>query len=61
MALTISKKELEKLYNENLNKIVCEHLKITNSTLTKYLRQHGIELKGSGNGKSNHRSKLIIS
>lgn len=61
MAITISKQELEKLYNENPNKVVCEHLKITNSTLTKYLRQYGIKLKGSGNGKSNHRSKLIIS
>ena len=61
MAITILKKELEKLYNENLNKVVCEQLKITNSTLTKYLRQYGIKLKGSGNGKSNHRSKLIIS
>lgn len=61
MAVTISKQELEKLYNENPNKVVCEQLKITNSTLTKYLRQYGIKLKGSGNGKSNHRSKLIIS
>jgi len=61
MAILISKKDLEKLYKENPNKLVCEKLKITNTTLTKYLRQYGIELKGSGNGKSDHRSKLIIS
>ena len=33
-------------------------LKITNATLTKYLRQNRIKLKGSGN--RNARGKLVV-
>lgn len=60
MKLTISKTELEKIYWENPNKEACRILGITNSTLTKYLRENNIPLKGSGNGKSDHRTKLNI-
>lgn len=60
MKLTITKEELESIYLENSNKKACEILKITNATLTKYLRANNITLKGSGNGKSDHRTKLKI-
>lgn len=60
MKLTITKQELENIYRENSNKKACQILKITNSTLTKYLRANNIALKGSGNGKSEHRTKLNI-
>ncbi len=60
MKLTITKEELKKIYWENPNKEACLILKITNATLTKYLRENNIALKGSGNGKSEHRTKLKI-
>lgn len=60
MRLIITKEELKKVYLDNSNKKACEILKITNATLTKYLRKNKITLKGSGNGKSNHRTKLNI-
>lgn len=60
MKTQITTKELQEIYNNNSNKEACKILGITNSTLTKYLRQAGIPLKGSGNGKSDHRSKLKL-
>lgn len=60
MKLTITKEELAKIYWENSNKKACQILKITNATLTKYLRVNNIMLKGCGNGKSDHRTKLKI-
>ena len=56
--MKITKQELEKIYWENSNKKACEILKITNATLTKYLKQNKIKLKGSGN--RNKRGKLFI-
>lgn len=56
--MKITKQELEQIYWKNSNKKACEILKITNATLTKYLRQNKIKLKGSGN--RNKRGKLII-
>lgn len=60
MKKKITKQELHDIYHSNSNKKACEILGVTNSTLTKYLRQAGIPLKGSGNGKSDHRTKLNI-
>jgi len=54
----ITKEELLNIYHNNSNKKACEILKITNSTLTKYLRQNKIKLKGSGN--RNKKGKLVI-
>ena len=54
----ITKQELLEIYSNNSNKKACEILKITNSTLTKYLRQNNIKLKGSGN--RNKKGKLVI-
>ena len=56
--MKITKEELEQIYWENSNKKACQILKITNTTLTKYLRLNKINLKGSGN--RNKRGKLII-
>ena len=60
MKLTITKEELKNIYLKNSNKKACQILSITNATLTKYLRANNISLKGSGNGKSEHRTKLKI-
>lgn len=56
--MKITKRELKQIYLKNSNKKACEILKITNATLTKYLRQNKIKLKGSGN--RNKRGKLVI-
>jgi hypothetical protein len=56
--MKITKQELEQIYWENSNKKACEILKITNATLTKYLKQNKIKLKGSGN--RNKESKITI-
>ena len=56
--MKINKQELEQIYWSNSNKKACEILKITNATLTKYLRQNRIKLKGSGN--RNARGKLVV-
>lgn len=56
----ITKEELAEIYYNNSNKKACEILGVTNSTLIKYLRKANIKLKGSGNGKTDHRSKLSL-
>ena len=56
--MKITKQELEQIYWENSNKKACQILKITNATLTKYLKLNKISLKGSGN--RNKRGKLVI-
>ena len=56
--MKITKQGLEQIYLNNSNKKACEILKITNATLTKYLRKNKIKLKGSGN--RNKRGKLVI-
>lgn len=56
--MKITKEELEQIYWKNSNKKACQILKITNTTLTKYLRLNKINLKGSGN--RNKRGKLVI-
>jgi hypothetical protein len=55
---TITKQELEDIYYKNSNKKACEILKITNATLTKYLKRNNIALKGCGN--RNKKGKLVI-
>lgn len=54
----ITVEELEQLYTNNPNKVVCKKLGITNPTLLKYLRSANIPLKGSGNRNKKH--KLVI-
>lgn len=56
--MKITREELQEIYLKNSNKKACEILKITNATLTKYLRASKIKLKGSGN--RNKRGKLVI-
>jgi len=60
MKKQLTKLELKDIYFNNSNKEACEILGISNATLIKYLRANKITLKGSGNGKSEHRSKLNI-
>jgi hypothetical protein len=56
--MKIKRIDLEKIYRENSNKEACTILGICNRTLTAYLRQMGIKLKGSGN--RNKKNKLTI-
>ena len=46
--MEITKKELEKLYKENNNGIVCKKLGISSPTLISYLKKCNIPLKGKG-------------
>tara|TARA_R100001530_G_scaffold121321_1_gene88741 strand:+ start:641 stop:817 length:177 start_codon:yes stop_codon:yes gene_type:complete len=56
--MKITKKQLEQLYNNYSNKIVCEKLGITNPTLISLLKKCDIKTKGSGN--RNQKKKIII-
>jgi hypothetical protein len=49
--MKITKEELQELYQENENKIVCDKLNITNATLISYIKKLGIKQKGKGNRK----------
>jgi len=48
--MQITKNELEKIYYENKNQIVCERLNISHPTLIKKLKENNIALKGKGAG-----------
>ena len=56
--MKIKTNELEKIYFENSNKKACEILGVVNRTLTSYLRQRGIKLKGSGNRNKKNNKQL---
>ena len=59
--MKITKEQLEQLYKNNPNIIVCETLGITNPTLISYLKRYNIETKGKGwHLKSVNRFKLDI-
>ena len=59
--MKITKEQLEQLYMDNPNKVVCERLGITNPTLISYLKRYGIETKGRGwHLKNANRFKLEI-
>lgn len=53
---TITKDELENLYLNNLNDVVCKKLGITQPTLRVLLRKNNIPLKGRGN----HQRKVKV-
>lgn len=57
--MKIKRIDLEKIYRENTNKEACRILGICNYTLTAYLRQMGIKLKGSGNGIKKNKLTII--
>jgi predicted nucleic acid-binding Zn ribbon protein len=57
--MRITKKELEKMYKENLSKDVCTMLGITSATLRKYLKEAGIRLKGSGNNPKKRKITIV--
>ena len=46
--MSITKKKLEELYYSKTQKEVCAELGISQPTLTKYLKEAGIPLKGRG-------------
>jgi len=59
--MKITKEELEQLYKDNPNKVVCERLGITNPTLISYLKRYNIKTKGRGwHLKNTNRFKLEI-
>lgn len=56
----ITKKELAKMYYSNTNKKVCEMLKISQPTLSKYLDQFCIKRKPIGNKDNSDKRKFIL-
>jgi hypothetical protein len=52
----ITKYELEKIYRDNQNEVACQILGVSMPTMLKYLKENGIELKGSGG----HNNKIQI-
>lgn len=56
---TITKEELEELYNSKSNIEVCEILGIAEPTLLRYLKSAGIELKGKGGGQPKGPKKKV--
>ena len=48
----LSKKELEKFYNTHSNLETCKKFGISTSTLSKYLKEMNIKMKGYGNKKT---------
>lgn len=57
--MKISKKELEKIYTENLNKKAAEILGISKSTLFNMIKRCGILPKGKGNRTLHHKIEII--
>ena len=58
--MTITKIELQELYENNSNAYVCEKLGISVPTLLRYLRDAGIPLKGSGQGRMTTDKKIKV-
>lgn len=56
---TMTKAELERLYNNNTNDECCRVLGVTKQTLISYLRAAGIELKGKGGGRGGRKVTII--
>ena len=52
--MELSNTELENLYRSNTNNVVCKLLGVTHPTLLKYLKENGIEIKGT------RKKKLLI-
>lgn len=50
--LILSKKELESFYRKNSNLETCKKFGISTSTLSKYLKEMNIKMKGYGNKKT---------
>lgn len=56
----ITKDKLKELYMSNTNAGLARKLEISTTTLSKYLIDSGIELKGKGNRESKRKRKLEI-
>ena len=56
----ITSAKLADLYRTKQNKDICKMLGISDPTLTKYLKQLNIPLKGKGNRKTKSRAKILI-
>ncbi len=56
--LSISKSELEKLYNSNFNSFVCKKLGISKTTLITLLKENNIPRKGKGNGEPKRKIEI---
>lgn len=57
--MEITKQELEKIYWENTNQRAADLLKISVTTLNKYVKQAGINRKGQGRSKKQNKIKII--
>lgn len=57
--IEITPEELRELYENNLNKVVCEKLECTTNTLVSLLKEHNIPLKNKGNREKKHKIKVI--
>lgn len=55
----ISRKELEKLYQENSNQKVAEILGVSDRTVTTMIERAGLKLKGKGNRNKNFSIEII--
>lgn len=58
--IQITKQELEKIYYQHTNEQAAKLLKISTTTLTKYVKQCGIALKGQGRTKKQNKIKIIF-
>ena len=57
--MKISKKELEKIYNEYSNKKAADILEISHSTLLALIKNAGIIQKGKGNRNSKRKIEVV--
>lgn len=57
--MQITRQDLEKIYYENTNQQAAKILKISMTTLTKYIKQNDIKLKGSGRIKKQNKIRII--
>jgi len=57
---TITKAELERIYNSNTNQKAAEILDISIVTLLKMIDENGIQKKGSGNKYSTNKKIQVV-
>jgi predicted DNA-binding protein (UPF0251 family) len=57
--MEITKQELEQIYNQHTNQEAAKKLKISMTTLHKYIKLAGIPFKGQGRMKKQNKIKII--
>jgi len=56
---TITREKLNKLYQKNSNRSICQTLGISHPTLVTMLKRAGVTLKGKGNRNTKVKIKVI--